>query len=142
MSNSDSYSNSNNETSFCLLKPETYWFGKKSRIEQYIADSGLTIVAKHQVKLSFKDILNLYPGRMARITMTLRMPYLMQLDLYIIEGPQAISRMHQLKFQIRHKMMGLKMGGFVHAPDSPEELDKHMAILSAAKSNSAYQHQR
>jgi nucleoside diphosphate kinase len=117
--------------SFCLLKPECYWFGKKAYIERRIAAAGLKIAAVHQVKLSWSDVLTMYPGRMARVTMTLRFPHLTRLHLYIVEGPQAVQRMHQLKYAIRRELFGLKMGGFVHAPDSVEELKNHISILFA-----------
>lgn len=128
---------SDTDLSFCLLKPESYWFGQQAAIERRIVASGLSIVARYQVKVSFNDILTMYRGRMARITMTLRMPHLRYLDMYVVQGDDAITRMDALKLQIRNDMLGLRLGGFIHAPDCLEEFNAHIDILAKAKIKTA-----
>ncbi len=115
-----------------MLKPEAYLFRKKIYVERKIAASGLKIIECHQVRLSFSDILRMYPGWMARITMSLRLPNLMPLDLYIVKGESAINAMNQLKYEIRRDLLGSRLGGFLHAPDSPRELSNHISILTQA----------
>ncbi len=120
----------NRDLSFYLLKPETYLFGKKKFIEHKIASNGLNIIKTYEIRLSFADLLKLYPGKMARITMSLRLPHFMKLDLCLVQGPNAIEQLNKLKYNIRNELLGLKLGGFLHAPDSQTEFNKHMAIFS------------
>jgi pyrrolidone-carboxylate peptidase len=52
--------------------------------------------------------------------------------MFILEGNNAIHRMYRLKHRIRHEIWGRKFekGGFLHAPDSPEEARNHESIIS------------
>lgn len=124
----------NGEVTFFLLKPETYLLDKKSQILTRIAAEGFKIIHSQQIKLTFKDLMRMYRNSKARITMSIRLPHLMYLDLYIVEGNRAIDRMHQLKYQIRKDILGWNIGGFLHAPDSIEEFLAHMDIFSGLKS--------
>jgi nucleoside diphosphate kinase len=115
--------------SFYLLKPETYLFGKHYFIRKKIKAAGLKIIGKKKINLSFNDLMALYPNLMARITMSLRVPFLMDLDMYFVEGENVVSRLNSLKYDIRQELSGAKLGGFLHTPDSPQELKQHLSIL-------------
>jgi hypothetical protein len=85
----------------------------------------LDITEIWSVRLTCGDIFRLYEGWIARI------PPLFNLDMYIIEGPDAIKRMYRLKHHIRYEIWGFryKKGGFLHAPDSIEEAWRHKSII-------------
>ncbi len=57
------------------------------------------------------------------------------LDMYFLEGVGAISRMYNLKHQIRYEIWGWKYekGGFLHAPDTIEEAYFHKSIIAKRK---------
>lgn len=115
--------------SFYLLKPETYLFGKHHFIRKKIKAAGFKIIGKQKIKLTFSDLMALYPNLMARITMSLRVPFLMDLDMYFVEGDNVVPRLNALKYDIRQELSGAKLGGFLHTPDSPRELQHHLSIL-------------
>ncbi len=123
------------QESFCLLKSEAYLFKKAGFIESKIRSSGLNIVDQWSVKLSFWDTFAMYPGWVPRLTMSLRFSPFFKLDMFLLEGDDAIRRMYQLKHQIRQEIWGreFKKGGFLHAPDSVEEDREHKAILYRRK---------
>ena len=121
----------NIQESFCLLKTEAYLLKKKNYIFKRIRSNGFDITEIWSVRLTFGDIFRLYEGWMARFVSMMRIPPLFNLDMYIIEGPDAIRRMYRLKHQIRYEIWGLryKKGGFLHAPDSIEEARRHKSII-------------
>lgn len=125
------------DVTFFLLKPETYLLDKKPQILQRISDEGFNIIAEQKIKLSFTDLMRMYRSARARITMSIRLPHLMHLDLYIVEAKGAIGKMHALKYQIRKDLLGWNIGGFLHAPDSIEEFKAHMNIFSTLKYKTA-----
>lgn len=122
----------NMQKTFCLLKPEAYITGKNTFIEQRIKESGLLISEKWKVRLTFNDIFRLYDGWIPRIASIMRLPPLFKVDMYLLEGTNAINRMYGLKHKIRHEIWGweYKKGGFLHAPDTLEEARRHKSILS------------
>ena len=126
------------ENSFCLLKSETYLFGKATYIERRIRESGLEVVDVWQVKLTFRDVFRMYHGLMPRLTMTLRLLPLVYLDLFILRGPEAVQRMRELKYQLRREMWGLKVGGFLHTPDNSVEYRDHMLIMAERRARLLY----
>lgn len=115
--------------SFYLLKPETYLFGKHQFIRNKIKAAGFKIIGKQKIQLTFSDLMALYPNLMARITMSLRVPFLMDLDMYFVEGDNVVPRLNALKYDIRQELSGARLGGFLHTPDSPRELQQHLSIL-------------
>ncbi|KPV96312.1 MULTISPECIES: hypothetical protein [unclassified Pseudoalteromonas] len=115
--------------SFYLLKPETYLFGKHHFIRNKIKAAGFKIIGKQKIQLTFSDLMALYPNLMARITMSLRVPFLMDLDMYFVEGDNVVPRLNALKYDIRQELSGARLGGFLHTPDSPTELQQHLSIL-------------
>ena len=118
-------------TSFCLLKSEAYLFNKKAYIESRLRQQGLEITEVWQVKLTIADFFQIYDSWTARFFSILRTPPLFTLDLFILEGEDAITQMHTLKYRIRQEIaFGFKKGGFLHAPDSVAEARRHKAILS------------
>ena len=120
---------SSNNTSFYLLKPETYLFAKKQSIKQRVQAEGFSFIAHYQIKLSFADLMALYPNVMARLTMSLRLPFIMSLDMYLVQKHNAVQELNKLKYEIREHMLGTRFGGFLHTPDSKDELNHHLAIL-------------
>lgn len=105
---------------------------KKQRfIEKKIQESGLLIKEIWSVRLSVGDILRLYHGWIPRVVSILRLPPLIKLDMYILEGPDAISSLYRLKHQIRREIWGFenKKGGFLHTPDSLDEAHRHKLII-------------
>ncbi|MBB1485183.1 hypothetical protein [Oceanospirillum sediminis] len=123
-------SSDDSRTSFCLLKSEAYLFNKKAYIESRLLQEGLQVTEIWQVKLTLRDFFQIYDSWAARFFSVLRTPPLFTLDLFIVEGDDAIARMHTLKYQIRQEIaFGLKKGGFLHAPDSVAEARQHRAIL-------------
>ena len=127
------------EESFCLLKSEAYLLGKSGLIARRIEQSGLTVTGHWTVRLHLSDVLRLYQGCAARTASLFRLPPLFALDMWLLEGPEAIARMHDLKYRLREELWGFafRKGGFVHAPDSPEEARRHKAILAARRIGSA-----
>lgn len=123
------YRNTQQDTSFYLLKPEAYLLNKEKYIKRQVIVSGLDVVEHHRIKVSFFDLMALYPDFMARLTMTLRLPFLMPLDFYLVRGANAVHRLNKLKYRIREDLLGSKLGGFLHTPDSQQELIKHLNIL-------------
>ncbi len=121
----------NIQESFCLLKTEAYFLKKKHYIFDRIRASGLNITENWAVRLTFGDIFRLYEGWIARIVSTMRLPPLFDLDMYLLEGPDAIGRMYRLKHQIRFEIWGFQYekGGFLHAPDSTAEAYRHKQII-------------
>jgi hypothetical protein len=121
----------NIEESFCLLKIEAYLLNKKDYIFKRIKESGLSITEIWSVRLTFGDIFRLYEGWIARTVSLLRVPPLFDLDVYILEGPNAIHCMYNLKHQIRYDIWRAKYkkGGFLHAPDSVDEARRHKRII-------------
>jgi hypothetical protein len=126
------------QQTFCLLKSESYIFGKSAVIEQRIKESGLIISERWKVRLSFGDIFKLYNGWIPRLASLIRFPPLFKLDMYILEGVDAINRMYKLKHKIRYEIWGwnFRKGGFLHAPDTIEEARIHKAIISKRIVNS------
>lgn len=122
----------NIEKTFCLLKPEAYIIGKKAFIEQKIKESGLMISERWKVRLTFSDIFRLYDGWIPRIAFIMRFPPLFKLDMYILEGADAVNRMYSLKHKIRYEIWGWenRKGGFLHAPDTLEEAYRHKSIIA------------
>jgi nucleoside diphosphate kinase len=120
------------QKTFCLLKSEAYLAKKDSYIEQRIKNSGLVITERWKVRLTFGDILRMYDSAIPRITSIMRFPPLFKLDMYILEGNDAINRMYRLKHRIRYEIWGreFKKGGFLHAPDSLEEARRHQSIIA------------
>lgn len=120
------------QQTFCLLKSESYIFGKKNFIEQKIKESGLTISEIWKVRLSFGDIFKLYNGWIPRLASLMRFTPLFKLDMYILEGIDAVNRMYNLKHKIRYEIWGwgFRKGGFLHTPDSMEEARIHKSIIS------------
>lgn len=125
------------DITFCLFKPETYLLSKQNQILKDMTDAGLKVVSQHQIKLTFRDLFRMYRSTKARVTMSIRLPHLMNLDLFIVEGENAINTLHSLKYQIRRDLLGWNIGGFLHAPDSIEEFKAHMNIFSNLKNNKA-----
>lgn len=122
----------NIQETFCLLKSEAYVTRKNILIEQRIKESGLTISEIWKIRLTFSDIFKLYNGWIPRITSLMRLPPLFKLDMYILQGVNAIERMYNLKQKIRYEIWGwqYKKGGFLHAPDSTDEAYKHKLIIA------------
>ncbi|RLC19590.1 MAG: hypothetical protein DRI57_06840 [Deltaproteobacteria bacterium] len=122
----------NIQETFCLLKSEAYIIRKNAFIEQRIKESGLLISERWKVRLTFSDIFRLYDGWIPRIASVMRFPPLFKLDMYILEGTDAINRMYSLKHKIRYEIWGweYKKGGFLHAPDTIEEAHRHKSIVS------------
>ncbi len=120
------------QQTFCLLKSESYIFCKNTIIEQRIKESGLKISERWKVRLSFGDIFKLYNGWIPRIASLMRFPPLFKLDMYILEGNDAVNRMYNLKHKIRYEIWGwdFRKGGFLHTPDSIEEAQIHKTIIS------------
>jgi len=120
------------QQTFCLLKSESYIFGKDTIIKQRIKESGLKITERWKVRLKFGDIFRLYNGWIPRLASLMRFPPLFKLDMYILEGHDAVNRMYKLKHEIRYEIWGLgfRKGGFLHTPDSIEEARIHKAIIS------------
>ena len=85
------------QQTFCLLKSESYIFSKNTIIEQKIKKSGLKISERWKVRLSFGDIFKLYNGWIPRLASLMRFPPLFKLDMYIIEGNDAVSRMYNFR---------------------------------------------
>jgi hypothetical protein len=119
------------QETFCLLKSEAYVVGKNALIEQRIKESGLVISERWKVRLTFSDIFRLYDGWIPRIASIMRLPPFFKLDMYILEGINAVNRMYRLKHKIRYEIWGweYKKGGFLHAPDSLEEAEIHKSII-------------
>ncbi|WP_212637841.1 hypothetical protein [Desulfocicer vacuolatum] len=117
------------------MKSESYIFGKKNIIEKRIKENGFTITERWKVRLTFGDIFRLYHGWIPRITTLMRLPPLFKLDMYLLEGHDAVNRMYRLKHRIRHEIWGrdFKKGGFLHTPDCMEEARIHKAIISKRK---------
>lgn len=117
---------------FCLLKSEAYILGKQAFIERRIKESGLVISERWKVRLTFSDVFRLYDDWAPRIASIMRLPPIFKLDMYIIEGNNAINRMYSLKHRIRYEIWGreYKKGGFLHAPDSLEEARGHKSIIA------------
>ncbi len=120
------------EETFCLLKSEAYITNKAVFIRQRIEESELSITGRWKVRLTFSDIFRLYNGWIPRIASIMRLPPLFKLDMYIIEGRDAINRMYRLKHAIRYEIWGweYKKGGFLHTPDSTEEAHIHKLIIA------------
>jgi len=120
------------QNTFCLLKSESYIFGKDTVIKQRISESGLKITGRWKVRLKFSDIFKLYNGWIPRIASLMRFPPLFKLDMYILEGHDAVNLMYNLKHEIRYEIwkFGFRKGGFLHTPDSIEEARIHKAIIS------------
>lgn len=120
------------QQTFCLLKSESYVFGKKAIIEQRIKESGLRISEIWKVRLSFGDIFKLYNDWIPRLASLIRFPPLFKLDMYILEGNNAVNLMYNLKHKIRREIWGwgFRKGGFLHTPDSIEEAIVHKTIIS------------
>lgn len=118
------------ETTFCLLKPESYIFRKTEQVKLSLKESGLTIVDHWVIRLKYHDIFGLYQDWFPRITMSLRFYPLFDADLFFLEGNQSIKRMHNLKFKIRNELGGFIVGGYIHAPDSTDEFYKSTKIFS------------
>ncbi|WP_148278067.1 hypothetical protein [Desulfobacula toluolica] len=92
----------------------------------------MVISERWKVRLTFSDIFRLYDGWIPRIASTMRFPPLFKLDMYILEGANAINRMYSLKHKIRYEIWGweYKKGGFLHAPDTVEEACRHESIIA------------
>ncbi|MDM8555227.1 hypothetical protein QUF75_10890 [Desulfococcaceae bacterium HSG7] len=122
----------NIQETFCLLKPEAYITNKTVFIKQRIEESELSIIGRWKVRLTFSDIFRLYNGWIPRIASIMRLPPLFKLDMYIIEGRDAINRMYRLKHAIRYEIWGweYKKGGFLHTPDSIDEAHIHKSIIA------------
>lgn len=120
------------QQTFCLLKSESYIFGKDTIIEQRIRESGLKITERWKVRLNFGDIFKLYKGWIPRLASLMRVPPIFKLDMYILEGHDAVDRMYNLKHKIRHEIwgFGFRKGGFLHTPDCIEEARIHKGIIS------------
>jgi hypothetical protein len=120
------------QETFCLLKSEAYLVGKSAMIKKRINESGLRIVEHWKVRLAFSDIFRLYDKWIPIITTIFRFPPLFKVDMYILEGDNAVSRMNTLKHKIRYEIWGweYKKGGFLHAPDTPEEAGNHKKIIT------------
>ncbi|MDM8539232.1 hypothetical protein QUF70_20960 [Desulfobacterales bacterium HSG17] len=105
---------------------------KNDLIVQRIKESGLKISERWKVRLTISDIFRMYDEWIPRIASTMRFPQLFKLDVYIIEGREAINRMYRLKHKIRYEIWGweYKKGGFLHTPDSLEEAQEHKSIIS------------
>ena len=119
------------ERTFCLMKLETYLLRKQSYIKRRIEESGLEIVDAFRVRLSYRDLLTIYQTPIPRITMSLRWWPFKKLDIFVLRGIDAIPRMRALKYQIRRELLGVALGGFVHAPNDLAELHKDMGVLRA-----------
>ncbi len=89
------------------------------------------ISERWKVRLTFTDIFSLYDGWTPRIASIMRFPPLFKLDMYILEGIDAINRMYSLKHKIRYEIWGreYKKGGFLHTPDTLEEARGHKSII-------------
>lgn len=118
------------ETTFCLIKPESYIFRKTGYIKNALNDSGLRIINHSQIRLSFCDIFGLYPEWLPRVTMSLRFYPLFDVDLFYLEGENSIERMHRLKRNIRKELGGFIFGGYIHAPDNTAEFNRARQIFS------------
>ncbi len=123
------------EETFCLLKPEAYILRKKTLIERRIQESGLVITERWKARLTFSDVFQIYDGWAPRIANVILFPPLFELDVYLLEGINAIKRMYNLKHQIRYEIWGWKYekGGFLHAPDTVEEMYHHKSIIAKRK---------
>jgi len=119
------------DQSFCLFKLETYLLRKQPYIMRRIEESGLEVVDTFRVRIAYRDLLTIYQEPVPRITMSLRWWPFKKLDLYVLEGPDAIDRMRRLKYRIRRELLGVALGGFVHAPNDLTELHKDMGVLRA-----------
>ncbi|QTA81820.1 Nucleoside diphosphate kinase-like domain-containing protein [Desulfonema limicola] len=122
----------NTQETFCLIKSEAYIMRKNDLIVQRIKESGLIISEIWKVRLTISDIFKMYDKWIPRISSIMRFPQLFNIDVYIIEGQDAINRMYRLKHKIRYEIWGweYKKGGFLHCPDSIEEAFKHKSIIS------------
>ena len=118
------------ETTFCLIKPESYIFRKTGYIKTALNSSGLSIVRHSKIRLRFGDIFGLYPEWLPRVTMSLRFYPLFDVDLFYLEGENSIARMHRLKRDIRKKLGGFIFGGYIHAPDNTAEFHRAQQIFS------------
>lgn len=118
------------ETTFCLLKPESYIFRKTKYLEFSLKNSGLTIVDHWVIRLKYHDIFGLYQDWFPRITMSLRFYPLFDVDVFFLEGCQSIKRMNTLKYKIRNELGGFITGGYIHAPDSADEFHTSNKIFS------------
>ena len=127
------YQVENMQETFCILKSEAYITGKNAFIEQRIKESGLVISERWTVRLTFSDIFKLYHDWIPRIASIMRFPPFFKLDMYILEGTNAINRMYRLKHRIRFEIWGweYRKGGFLHAPDSLEEARSHKSIIES-----------
>lgn len=117
--------------SFCLLKTEAMLLGKFAYIERAIHRSGLFISEKWVVRMRMSDVFKMYDGWVPRIVTIFRVPSFFELNMYLLEGENAIDRMYKLKHKIRNEIWGFeyKKGGFLHAPDSAQEYYAHKSIL-------------
>ncbi|MCX4027206.1 hypothetical protein H0A36_08610 [Endozoicomonas sp. SM1973] len=80
----------NIQQTFCLLKSEAHLLGKQSYIKSRIEQSGFTITEKWSVRLTFGDVFRMYQGWVPRIATVLRLPPLFKLDMYLLEGQDAM----------------------------------------------------
>ena len=120
------------QITFCLLKPEAYLTGKNKFIEKRIIESGFKISERWKVRLALGDVFKLYDRWIPRITSIIRFYPLFKVDMYILEGVDAINSIYNLKHKIRYQIWGwdYKKGGFLHTPDSLEEARTHIEIIS------------
>lgn len=129
------------DISFFMLKPETYLLGKQAAVLKLVEKAGFEIITAYRIKLSFKDLMRMYQSTKARVTMSLRLPHLMPLDLYIVKKDNAISTLNQLKYRIRAELLGWNIGGFLHAPDSITEFVAHMHIFAQVELTQGHKQQ-
>lgn len=127
------------EMTFCMLKTETILFRKAAYIKRRLVEEGFEIVGEWTVRPSVRDIFRMYPGTAARLATVLRFPYLIGSHVYWIRRANGINTMDQTKRALRKEIWGpLRIrGGFVHAPDSVDELFAHTRILEQCKIDSS-----
>lgn len=115
-----------------MLKPETYLLNLSDEIVARVKEKSYQVTEHWKVRIQISDIFDIYQGFLPRASTLVRFPQCFDLDVYFVEKQSAIRDLNTLKREIRADLWWpvVSIGSFLHAPDSREEYDLHVDILS------------
>ncbi|WP_181798615.1 nucleoside-diphosphate kinase, partial [Streptomyces sp. WELS2] len=118
-----------------LFKPDAVAHGM---VDQGIAEvraAGLRVAARRRFELTEAQLAGLYfrilPDERA-LTAGLLRRYLVgrAVEAAVVEGPDALARLLEYKSATRARLGGFIYGNFVHCPDSPDEAERQIEVLT------------
>ncbi|MFF4804445.1 nucleoside-diphosphate kinase [Streptomyces sp. NPDC001351] len=123
------------QRSLLLFKPDAI---VHEMVDQGIADvraSGLRVVARRRFDLTESQLAGMYfrifPDERA-LTAGLLRRYLVgrTVETAVVEGPEALARLLEYKSATRARLGGFLYGNFVHCPDSLDEAERQIEVLT------------